>query len=199
MVNIIIATLYKKEPVMVSATRFGADSLFLIVDEKPAKEQQNSLETIKEALGEAIKVNIIKTKLYDIVDTAKKCVSIIDDHSEKDNIIVDITASRKTQSLGLLFAAYKRSDMVNKIVYISEEDRATVELPKLSFKIRDNQELILKIIKKRGYSNLKDLADKAEISRGMLHRNLVELRNMGLIEKRINGFELTDAGRIAIL
>jgi len=198
MANVIIATLYDKEPVMVSATRFGADSIFLIVDETPNETQLASLETIKKALGKAIKLEIVKTKLYDIVDTAKKSVSIIDNHSEKDSIIIDITASRKTQSLGLLFAAYKRPNLVNKIVYISEEDKATIELPKLSFKITDSQEVLLNTIKDKKYSSLKDLAVKSKMSRAMLYRNLEDLRGMRLIENK-GGFVLTDAGRIAIL
>jgi len=198
MSNIIIATLYDKEPVMVTATKFGADSLFLIIDENPDERQSAALETIKNALGKALKIEVIKTKLYDIVDTAKKVVEVMENHSEKDSIIVDITASRKTQSLGLLFAAYKRSDLIKKIVYISEENKMPIELPKLSFDITDSQEALLHEIEKKKYSNLKDLAEKSGMSRAMLYRNIVEMKKLRLIENN-DGFVLTDAGRIAIL
>jgi len=200
MANVLIATLYGKDSVMVSTIKFGAESLFLIIDENPDENQNAALKAIKDALGEAVAINTVKTKLYDIVDTAQKAISIIDNHSEKDNIIVDITASRKTQSLGLLFAAYKRQNFIKEIVYVSEENKQPMALPKLSFDISESQEKILKVIEQKKHSNLTELADKAGMSRAMLYRHLEELKKMRLIEnKEKEGFILTDAGKIAIL
>lgn len=52
-------------------------------------------------------------------------VEIIEDekvHGRK--IIVNITWARKTQSLGALYGAYARRELVEKVVYTTEEDNA---------------------------------------------------------------------------
>ncbi|MEK6963935.1 MAG: hypothetical protein AABX70_05895 [Nanoarchaeota archaeon] len=48
------------------------------------------------------------------------------------------------------------------------------------------------------FKNILDVADKIQISRGMLYRNIKELQNLGLLEDQ-DGLKLTDAGRISVL
>ena len=49
------------------------------------------------------------------------------------------------------------------------------------------------------YESLADLAEKVELSRAMLYRNIKELEEMGFISSKDGCFELTDAGRIGVM
>jgi CRISPR locus-related DNA-binding protein len=201
MTKVLIATLYSPDPVLLAANRLGPDRLILLIDEEPNKEQKQNYQLIEESLGRVVDVKKVKTKVYDIVAVAKKCVEIIDMQPKDDEIFINITSGRKTKALGLLFAAYARCNQVKKIAYNPEEDRtAVVWLPKLAFKINDSQQKILDNIEKKLYQNISyaDLAEKIGLSKAMLYRSIDELRNMGYITTE-NGLHLTDAGKIAQL
>lgn len=201
MAKVLIATLYSPDPVLLAANRLGPDRLILLIDKKPNKEQEKSYKLIEESLGRVVDVKKVRTEVYDIVKVAEKCVEIIDMQPKDDEIFINITSGRKTKALGLLFAAYARSNRVKKIAYNPEEDKtAVVWLPKLSFKLSKSQKKVLETLAEKDYSkmSLTDLAEKIGISRAMLYRNIDELRDMGYISTE-NGPELTDAGKIARL
>lgn len=198
--KVLIATLYNPDPVLLAATRMGAERLILLIDETPNKEQEKGLKLIKESLGRVLEVKVVKTDVYDIVKVAAKCVEIIDMQPTDDKISVNITSGRKTKAIGLLFAAYARSDKVQRIAYNPEEDKtAVVYLPKLSFKLNESQKKILEYLEKGKYESIMDLAEKVEMSRAMLYRAVDELKDMDLVQVGEKGIELTDAGRIARL
>ena len=201
MAKVLIATLYHPDPVLLAANRLGPDRLILLIDQKPDKEQTQSLKLIQESLGRVVDVKTIKTEVYDIVKVAEEGVKIIDMQPKDDEIFINVTSGRKTKALGLLFAAYARCNKVKKIAYNPEEDKtAVVWLPKLSFKLTESQKNVLNTLHEKDYSkmSLTDLADKIGISRAMLYRNIDELRDMGYISTE-NGLALTDAGKIARL
>lgn len=201
MAKVLIATLYTPDPVLLAANRLGPDRLILLLDETDQKTQEESYKLIQESLGRVVDVKKIKTEAYNIVKVAEKCVDIIDMQPKNDEIFINITSGRKTKALGLLFAAYARCDRVKKIAYNPEEDNtAVVWLPKLSFKLTESQKKVLEVLDEKSSSKLSltELANKIGISRGMLYRNIDELRDMGYITTE-NGLELTDAGRIAKL
>ncbi len=201
MSKVLIATLYSPDPVLLAANRLGPDRLILLLDETDQKTQEESYKLIQESLGRVVDVKKIKTEAYDIVKVAEKCVDIIDMQPKNDEIFINITSGRKTKALGLLFAAYARCDRVKKIAYNPEEDKnAVVWLPKLCFKLTESQKKVLESLDEKSSSRLSltELADKIEISRAMLYRNIDDLRDMGYISTE-NGLELTDAGKIAKL
>lgn len=201
MAKVLIATLYSPDPVLTAANRLGPDRLILLLDETDQKTQEESYKLIQESLGRVVDVKQVKTKAYDIVKVAEKCVEIIDMQPKDDEIFINITSGRKTKALGLLFAAYARCNRVKKIAYNPEEDKtAVVWLPKLSFKLNESQKKVLLALSEKDYSkiSLSDLADNIEISRAMLYRNIDELRDMGYISTE-DGLQLTDAGKIARL
>lgn len=195
MKRLLIATLYSDEPVTVSAAKIGVDKVVLLIDENPDKKQQDSLEVVKKALGPIVET--VKTDVYDILKVAKKAVEVIDKH-ERDEIYVNITSGRKTKALGLLFAAYHRSKKIKKIVYITEETKAMIVLPKLDFGLKPTQVKVLEFIDKNGIKSMVTDAKKMGISRSMLYSTIDELKNMGLIEEKPK-IILTDAGKIGIL
>lgn len=201
MSKVLIATLYSPDPVLFAANRLGPDRLILLLDETDKETQEESFKLIKDSLGRVVEVQKVKTVAYDIVKIAEKAVEIIDKQPKDDEIFINITSGRKTKAIGLLFAAYARSDRVKKIAYNPEEDKTTVIwLPKLSFKLTDSQKKLLENLSEKDYSktSLTDLADKINISRAMLYRNIDELKDMGYISIE-NGLVLTDAGKIARL
>ena len=201
MAKVLIATLYSPDPVLLAANRLGPDRLILLVDKKTDKDQEKSYKLIKESLGRVVDVKPVKTEVYDIVRVAEKCVEIIDMQPKDDEIFINITSGRKTKAIGLLFAAYARSNRVKKIAYNPEEDKsAIIWLPKLSFKLTESQKKLLEILAEKDYSkiSLTDLADTIGISRAMLYRNIDELRDIGYIATE-EGLILTDAGKIAKL
>jgi CRISPR locus-related DNA-binding protein len=197
--KVLIATIYSPEPVILATTRLGPERLILLIDKTPNKEQEKAVELIQNSLGKVIDVKLVKTEIYDIVEIAKKCVEIIDLQPDEDEIYVNITSGRKTKAIGLLFAAYARHERVKKIAYNVEEDKnAIVYLPRLSFKLTENQKKLLELIGEHKYETISDLTKDIELSTAMLYRAIDELKDMDLITSD-EGFKLTDAGRIARL
>ena len=134
MSKVLIATLHSAEPVLLAANKLGPDRLLLLMNNEPDSVTKKSLDTIKKSLGLVIEVKAIKIDVFDIVAVATEAVRLIDALSHTDQIYVNITSGRKTQAIGLLFAAYARSDRVQKISYSPTEPATRfVHLPKLSF------------------------------------------------------------------
>jgi CRISPR-associated protein Csa3 len=198
--KVLIATVYSPEPVLLAATRLGPERLILLVDDEPDKEQERSLKLIQDSLGKVIDVKTVKTAVYDIVKIAEKCVEIIDAQPKDDEVYVNITSGRKTKAIGLLLAAYARHDIVRKIAYNPQEDKATsiVYLPRLSLKLTESQKKVLECIDKGKFDSITSLADKIDLSTAMLYRAIDELKDMDLITTE-DGLRLTDAGKIARL
>ena len=196
--NVLISTLYSFEPVVLAATKIGVDKLILIVDNKPDEKQRESLDLVKNSLGKVVEVKQIKTEVYDIVKVAEEAIKAIDYESDKNSIYVNVTGARKTQSFGLLFAAYSRINKIKQIIYITEENKQIINLPKLSFNLNNSQKQILDHINNKELTSLTELSNKVKISRGMLYRTIKELKDLGLVYDD-EGFKLTDAGRIAVL
>ncbi len=197
--KVLIATLYSPEPVILASTRLGPERLILLIDKEPDKGQESALKLIQESLGKVIEVKTVKTDVYDIVEVARECVKVIDLQPSEDHIFVNITSGRKTKAIGLLFAAYARHDRVSKIAYNPEEDKSSiVYLPRLSFKLTENQKQILEKIGSDKYKTITELAKDMEISTAMLYRAIDELEDMDLIV-RDPELKLTDAGKIARL
>ena len=196
--NVLISTLYSFEPVILASTKLGVDKLILMIDDKPNEIQRKSLDLIKESLGKVVEVKQIKTEVYNIVKVAEEAIKAIDYESDKNIIYVNITGARKTQSLGLLFAAYCRVEKIKQIVYVIEETKQMISLPKLNFNLNNSQKQILEYVNNKELTSLSDLSSKIKISRGMLYRTIKELKDLGLIYDE-EGFKLSDAGRIAVL
>src|SRR3989344_4910838 len=197
MAKIILSTMYDASPVIFAITKFGADRIIVVLNKESDKEQDKALETLQNSFKGVLEVKTIKVDPYDVVQIARETTKAIDLMSDKDQLIVNISGGRKTMALGLLYAAYARSSKISKIVYCSEE-KQVIQLPKLSFKLTPSQQKVIELIDAGKHKNILDMADKIEISRGMLYRNIKELQDLGLLEEN-DGLKLTDAGRISVL
>ena len=199
MTTILIATLYIFEPVIAAATKISADRLILLIDHEPDETQQKSFDIIKQSLGSVLEIKTVGTDVYDIVEVAKETVKIIDLLSDEDEIYIDVTAGRKTKALGLLFGAYARSDRISRIMYIKEENKQVVSLPKLSYSITPGQHKIIEFLLKNEVRSMSEFAEKVDVSKAMLYKHIKELKDMDVIEDTTEGFKLTDYGRIVVL
>lgn len=199
MVKILLATLYSFEPIIAASTKIGADRLILLVDYKPDKTQQKSIDLINDSLGSVLKIDTVNTDVYDIVEVSKETVEIIDSLSDTDEIYVDITAGRKTKALGLLFGAYARISRIKRIMYVKEENKQLVYLPKLSYQITPAQYKIIEYINKNKISSMAEFSENVGVSKAMLYKHVKELKDMDILEETPEGLKLTDYGRIVIL
>lgn len=199
MTKILIATLYIFEPIVAAVTKISAERLILLIDKEPDEKQTKSLEVVKQTLGSVIEIKTIKTDVYDIVEVAREAVKIIDLLSDKDEIYIDITAGRKTKSLGLLFGAYARCSRIKKIMYIKEENKQIVYLPRLSYSITPAQHKIIEFLLNKKVTSMAEFSDKVEVSKAMLYKHIKELKDMDIIEETPDGLTLTDYGKIVVL
>jgi len=198
--KVLIATLYNPDPVLLACTRLSPDRLVILIDNEPDKVQKESLNLIKNSLGRVLDIKEVKIPVYDVVGIAKEIVKIIDLQPKDDELYLNITSGRKTQSMGVLFGAYARSNFIKKIAYNPEEDKsAVVYLPILSFKLNDSQQSILECIDKKKIETHADLAKETGLSSAMVYKSIDELKHMDFVETSDKGFILTDAGKIARL
>ncbi|MEM4360575.1 MAG: CRISPR-associated CARF protein Csa3 [Candidatus Anstonellaceae archaeon] len=198
--KVLIATLYKYEPVMVSVTKLGPDKLILLIDETPDAKLKDSLKTLKSVLSSVIKIEEYFVKQYDVVDTAKKVVEVIDSQPKDWEIYANVSAARKTKALGLLFGCYARIERIKKILYVKEEDNSILYLPKLSFYLSTSEkQTLVELSKLEGKEvSVKDLAKKLNLSTPMLYKIIDELKKRDFLVLD-DGVKLTDAGKLAAL
>lgn len=198
--KVLIATLYNPDPVLLACTRLSPDRLVILIDNEPDKVQKESLNLIKNSLGRVLDIKEVKIPVYDVVGIAKEVVKIIDLQPKDDELYLNITSGRKTQSMGVLFGAYARSNYIKKIAYNPEEDKsAVVYLPILSFKLNDSQQSILECIDKKKIETHADIAKETGLSSAMVYKSIDELKHIDFVETTDKGFILTDAGKIARL
>jgi CRISPR-associated protein Csa3 len=199
MSTVLIATLYSFEPIVASATKISASRLFLLVDHEPDEKQQKSIGIIEQSLGSVLEIKKVKTDVYDIVKVAEETVRIIDLLSDRDSIYIDVTAGRKTKALGLLFGSYARSDRIKRIMYVREENKEIMNLPKLSYSITPGQLKIIEYLMKTDVKSMSEFSEKIDLSRAQLYQSIKQLKDMDIIEETKDGFIVTDYGKIVVL
>jgi CRISPR locus-related DNA-binding protein len=192
----LISTIYSFDSIVKTITQESITELYLIIDEsKMPKDQLDAIKQIKNTYSKIIKINEIKVPVYDILSITKNCITLID--SIKTKPIVNITPSRKTQAIGLLYACFKRSQNIEKIVYVAEETQELIPLPLLDFELSDSQQTILKNVDDG--ITISKLTTKSDLSRAMVYRILNTLKAKSLISDSEEGWKITDSGKIALL
>ena len=193
----LISTIYSIEPIMVCITQFSPKKVVLLREEDAPPEKLKVEQIITETVGNFIDIETKITSLYDVVRIAQDTVDVIE--TEKANnrkLFVNISGGRKPQALGALFGCYARHGDIERIVYVTEEDSQTIDLPILNFGLSPTKRMVLEELKKNGKS-VKNLAIKIGISRGMTYNHIRELREMGFISPDKLG--ITTAGELAII
>lgn len=182
---------------MACITQFSPDKIILLREENPPDKILEAERMLQETVGKVLEIKSIPTSVYNVVIVAKDIVEIIEEeYAHGRNIVVNISGGRKPQALGALFGSYARHNMVEKIVYITEEDKNIIDLPILNFGISKTKRIILEELN-AGENNVKNLSIKIGISRGMTYNHIRELREMGFIDPK--AFKITSAGELAII
>ena len=193
----LISTIYALEPVIICVTRLSPSKIILLSEEEAGEKKLLSEEMIEKTFKNALEVEKKYTAVYDTVRVAKDVAELIEkEHDRGNQVIVNVSGGRKPQAFGALFGAYARNDMVQRIVYVTEEDSMMIDFPVLSFNLSETKKLILEEIQK-GVSAVSQIAVTAGISKGMTYNHLRELKSMGYIADGDNGYIITDAGKIA--
>ena len=193
----LISTIYSIEPIMVCITQFSPKKVVLLREEDAPQAKLKVENIITETVGNFIDIETKITSLYDVVRIAKDTVDVIENekaHNRK--LFVNISGGRKPQALGALFGCYARHGNIGRIVYVTEEDSQTIDLPILNFVLSPTKRMVLEELKNDGKS-VKNLAIKIGISRGITYNHIRELREMGFISPE--KLEITTAGQLAII
>jgi len=197
MENTLISTIYSLEPVITCITLFSPKKVVILREDDPPQKKIESERMLNETVGRVLEIETKITSIHDVVQIAKDTTEIIEnENSYGRNIVVNISGGRKPQALGALFGSYARHMMIEKIVYISQDDGHVLDLPILNFGLSKTKLMILEELK-NGENSVKDLAIKIGISRGMTYNHLRELREMGFIDQDV--LEITSAGELAII
>jgi len=195
--KVLISTLYSIEPVVPSIHKFSPNKLILITDEKPNETVKKNIQSLKKMFSNVMKIEVVNIKQYDIYQVAKKTVGLIEkEHSEENEIYINITGGRKTLMLGVIYGAYARDKMVNSIHYSTEENNEFIELPKMTYDLNEVERLLLEAINKQGTIKVNETADKLGKTRGLLYLYMKNLKNKGLLDDE---FKITTAGKISLL
>ena len=193
----LISTIYSIEPVMICITSFSPKRVVLLEEEDAPEEKLKVEKILQDTVGKFIDIEDKITSLYEVVKIARDTVDIIEEeYSKGRKIVVNISGGRKPQALGALFGCYARNNMVERIVYVTEENSQILDLPILNFGISETKRMVLEELKK-GETSVKNLALKIGISRGMTYNHIRELREMGFIDP--DKLEITTAGKLAVI
>ncbi len=194
----LITTLYTLEPVLICVTRLSPSKIIILTEEDTAEKKVHAEQLLEATFGKVIEIRKAITSLYDPVKVARDVATLIEtEHAQGKKVLINVSGGRKPQAFGALFGAYARSDMVSRIVYVTEEDNFIIDFPVLSFNISPTKKLILELIM-NGTAAVEAIAVKAGISKGMAYNHLRELRSMGYITDE-EGYKITDSGRLAVI
>ena len=194
----LITTLYNLEPVLVCVTRLSPSKIIILTEENAVDRKVQAENTLEATFGKVIEIKKAITSLYDPVRVAKDVVDIIEkEHALGRGVLINVSGGRKPQAFGALYGAFARSDMVKKVVYVTEEDNFMIEFPILSFNLSPTKKMILEIIQD-GNVAVENIAATVGISKGMTYNHLRELKTMGYVSDD-GGYSLTDSGRLAVI
>ncbi len=195
----LISTFYNVQAQMLGIKEFSPSKIILLKqsNEKNAELRKNEA-LLRKTVGTVCKVESVELKdPYDVLEVAEKTVKLIESEKKAGNkIIMNLTGGRRTQALGVLFAAYARSDMVERLVYAPSDANRIVDLPKLNLSPSKKKREILELMAKNSHKTMSALAKKLGKTRGMLYVHLRELKEVGYLDENYN---LTMAGRLALL
>lgn len=194
----LITTLYNLEPVLVCVTRLSPSKIIILTEENAVDRKVQAENTLVATFGKVIEIKKAITSLYDPVRVAKDVADIIEkEHALGSSVLLNVSGGRKPQAFGALYGAFARSDMVKKVVYVTEEDNFMIEFPILSFNLSPTKKSILEMIQ-NGTVAVENIAATIGISKGMTYNHLRELKTMGYITDD-GGYSLTDSGRLAVI
>ena len=204
--KIIISTFGEApEGIVDGIKQFGCHKLILIVpDELKTKKATAGLREIEKTTKQ-MKIQLQKIKLppYSLMENIQKIKEIIRNESQNE-IILNVTGGRKTLSLAATLAGFVANP--KEIVYITEEDKTTIQIPKFTIGekliTKEKRSILGSISKNTTLIEIeKCLGDKGDISKNYysMKKHLRELADEGLIEiskERPQTYTITPSGEL---
>ncbi|MFH0835991.1 MAG: CRISPR-associated CARF protein Csa3 [Candidatus Micrarchaeota archaeon] len=196
----LVASFYSSEPLLACVKALMPSKIVLLHPKALDDKLKKNLEAVELAAGKFIAVEKVPVAQYDVLGVAEKAVACIDRESSAGNrVVVNFTGGRRTIGLGALFAAYARPELVDRVVYVTEESNEVLDLPKLGFNLSSSKRGFLEELNKSkpgAAVSVPDLAEKLGVTKGMAYVHLRELKAGGFI----NGDnKVTVAGKLALL
>jgi len=191
--KVLISTIWKGSAVIQAIKLFSPNKVFFIADEPVEDIRNNSINMIKE-LFPNLEYKTVSTKIYDIVGIAKSVMDIIESETGNE-IIVHISEGRKTMSLGLLFGAYVKRELVSSAYYITEETNTPIQLPLVKLKLSKQKIQLLQKINE-DISSMPEFEKALNVKAPTIYVHMKELRDDGFLNKEN---KLTEIGRIILL
>lgn len=195
--TVLISSFYSFKPFVPAAYKFSPSKIFLVIAEDSLEriDVKEGISKVKEIYGKLASIEIVKVKGAELLFVAKKIITLLEDNKEK-KVIVNVSGGWKLLAQGVIYGCYARPDYVEKIVCNNIENDSVVELPKLSFGLSSAKKELLEKLEKRNGKSISDIAKKLDRTRGMIYQHLKELKENGYVDEK---FEITDAGRLALL
>lgn len=187
--------------VMLCVMKKEIDNLTLLVDDRTDPIQEQALRIIKEKIGESAEIEITKVNGSDTLSVAQEVVSSIDSFNPKeDEICINISSLKHTKTLGMIYAAYVRSEKIKDIMYVERETRKVVKIPKLSLSLTKNQKKILEYFKDlelgRVQKPKKKVYDMFKMDKSSFYYIINMLKEKGLLDE---SNRVTEIGEVALL
>lgn len=197
--KVLIGTIYHHQGTINSVHHCGVNKVILMHQEEPDDTVTNSINFLNNHIGKFLSVEKKTFDSSSIVKIAEQAVKIIDSIPKETEIFIDISSGLKFHSMGLLFGAYARFNRIKKIVYVSEQPKKIVSIPKVEYSINDGQRNILNmIITKPGITTL-DIVNNQELSQGIIYKYVKQLLDNNAIDKKGDKLYITDFGSILAL
>ena len=196
MANItLIATFYSVEPFLPVAIAFSPQKIILIVGDLSPEVKEN-IKKVEKAIGSIPTVKVVKVDDGNLLQIAKRTTELIDEEPKENRIVVNVSGGRRLRMNGILYACYARPTRIYRIVTNRMEGKGISELPKLSYNLGVAKTEILTRVSRNPGKTVAQIAKEMRKTRGMIYQHLRELRELGYVD---NDFNITDAGRLALL
>lgn len=196
--KVLLATVWKKEPIMKNIAEYDIEKLILVheeeklADEKDWKSKSEEIAEIEDSpIGDVIEIERISTGLNELYRVAKDVFEKI--AGEERELVVNITGGRKMQAMGTLLAASKTKN-VEEALYWPEEDSKVsekIQVPLFNFLISEKEQKVISKVSE--FKQAKKIVEDLEMSQSMVYSHLRDLEKKGFLEKE-DGWTLTDLG-----
>lgn len=198
--NILITTIWFGKSLRKLLLKYNFDKIIFLADIAESKEQLQTIENIKKDLNNIIDCETIKIYVYDLVLIIDNISNLINKYKE-NNIFVNITEGRKTQTIGTYLACLKNRESIKEIFYLPEDDdtKPIISLPILGLETLNPREIKILQYLKGKTAKAKQIAVDCEINEIYTFRVLKELIKKKYVDKEKDEYRITSSGLIIIM
>lgn len=197
--KLLLTALWSTDSIFACIAKFQINKLVLLVDEVIKDKQKASLEQIENTFNKILKIELLNAPPYDIFEIAKVSLKYIKNNYKQFEIIINTSTGRRTQAYGMIYSTISNPHYVKEIVYVTEDNKEIILLPKLSHGLSTFKLNILRMIDEN--LNVEEISKKIEAnkklgkSKSMIYNHIRYLKQNGYLEE--DG-SITLAGQIVL-